>query len=93
MEIFILDRLLTKSDFPARPSGGSRRAAELCRAVPYLRAGSIDVLALKLVRGSGARGGGWRGLGRNVAKQPAEGRRDSALALLCTMPVFKNTRT
>lgn len=52
---------------------GSCRAAELCRDVLYPRAAFIDVLVLKSVRGSGARGEGWRGLGINIAKQPAEG--------------------
>lgn len=52
---------------------GSCRAAELCRDVLYPRAAFIDVLVLNSVRGSGARGEGWRGLGINIAKQPAEG--------------------
>lgn len=92
MEILILDSLLLKSRFPARPPGGSRRAAELCRGGLDLRASFIDVPVLKRVRGSGARGGGWRGWGINVAEPPAKGRRGSALALLCTGPVFKNTQ-
>lgn len=52
MEIFILECLIIKSDFPARPSGGPARGCARCRYGLYLKAAFIDIIALKLVHGS-----------------------------------------